>query len=53
MTSRPFPFKGESLTLTCGGRYMTPIAIGKEPSDLGAALRALPKDRQVIQFVPA
>ncbi len=52
-SAKPFPFKGESLMLTCGGRYMTPIAIGKEPADLGAALRALPKDRQVIHLVPA
>lgn len=46
----PFPFKGSSVTLTCNGRYLTPIASGSEPADLGAALRALPADRQVIRI---
>ena len=49
----PFPFKDDGLTLSCGGRYMAPIASGKEPADLAAALRALPADRQVVRLVPA
>lgn len=49
----PFPFKGDSVTLICSGRYMTPIAPGREPPDLGAALRALPDDHQIVRLVPA
>jgi hypothetical protein len=49
----PFPFKGERVTLTCNGRYMAPIETGREPPDLGAALRALPGDRQIVSVVAA
>jgi hypothetical protein len=49
----PFPFKGDSVTFTCNGRYMAPISIGREPPDLGAALRALPDDRHAVHFVAA
>lgn len=49
----PFPFKDDGVTLSCGGRYMTPIAPGKGPADLAAALRALPADRQVVWCRPS
>ena len=49
----PFPFAGDTLKLTCRGRYARPFA-GDFPADkVGAALASLPADAQVYQLVPA
>jgi hypothetical protein len=48
----PFPFRVEKLTLTCPGRYVKPFARDFDPSKVGAALRALPTDRQTYELVP-
>jgi hypothetical protein len=48
----PFPFAQDTVTFDCRGRYMQPIPAGREPSDLGAMLRALPTSSQICRFVP-
>lgn len=52
-SASPFPFKDDRVTLTCKGRYMAPIASDTETPELGAVLRALPDDRQVVRIVAA
>ena len=48
----PFPFAADTLSLTCRGRYVDPYPPGREPADLGAALRALPTDVQSYKLMP-
>ena len=49
----PFPFAGDTLKLSCRGRYARPFA-GDFPADkVGAALAAMPADMQTYQLVPA
>jgi hypothetical protein len=47
----PFPFAKDNLKIVCRGRYVRPFAAGNAPSDLGAALRAMPGDSQTYTFV--
>jgi hypothetical protein len=47
----PFPFR-ESLKLTCRGRYAMPFPADFNEEGLGAALAALPTDRQTYHLVP-
>jgi hypothetical protein len=49
----PYPFAGDRLTLTCQGRYVEPFPEDFDPARVGAALRALPADRQSYDLVPA
>jgi Protein of unknown function (DUF3891) len=49
----PWPFAGDRLTLTCEGRYAEPFPQDFDPAQVGAALRALPADRQSYTLVPA
>jgi hypothetical protein len=48
----PFPFRPDSATFVCRGRYMRQVPPGEEPDDLGAALRALPSSTQTCRLVP-
>jgi len=48
----PFPFASDSASVLSRGRYMHPIPVGKEPNDLGVALRKLPADVQSYRLVP-
>ncbi len=48
----PFPFR-DRLKATCGGRYVKPFPADFKAENLGAALGALPSDRQTIELVPA
>lgn len=52
-SASPFPFKDDTVTLTCNGRYMARIASDIVSPDLGSVLRALPDDRQVVRIVAA
>jgi hypothetical protein len=49
----PFPFVGDKLTLVCRGRYTGPLPAGRDRSEYGAMLRALPPDSQTYNLVPA
>jgi hypothetical protein len=49
----PFPFAGDSLTLVCKGRYVSPFPKDFPPERVGAVLRELPEDRQTYELVPA
>ena len=49
----PFPFAGDGVTITCGGRYVMPFPVDFPPDHVGAALRELPPDRQTYELVPA
>lgn len=48
----PFPFR-DILKATCGGRYVRPFPGGFQTDMLGAALGAMPSDRQTVELVPA
>jgi len=48
----PYPFGCDRLTLTCRGRYVEPFPGDFDPAQVGAALRALPPDRQTCEIVP-
>jgi Protein of unknown function (DUF3891) len=48
----PFPFAGDTLKLTCRGRYAQPFADDFPADKVGAALAAMPKDMQTYQLVP-
>jgi hypothetical protein len=49
----PFPFAGDTLKLTCRGRYARPFANDFPADKVGAALAAMPADMQTYQLVPA
>jgi hypothetical protein len=49
----PFPFAGDTLKLTCRGRYVQPFPAGFPADKVGAELASLPIDNQVYQLVPA
>lgn len=49
----PFPFAGDTLTLTCSGRYAKPFAADFPADKVGAALAALPADAQTYRLMPA
>jgi hypothetical protein len=49
----PFPFAGDTLTLTCRGRYVQPFPAAFKDERLGAALKSLPSDQQVYRLAPA
>lgn len=49
----PFPFAGDRLEATCSGRYFTPAAEGAAPTDIAAALAALPPARQTYVLLAA
>lgn len=51
-TLDPYPFSGNSLKVVCRGRYMQPATGSAAPSDLGAALRSMPADRQTYTLRP-
>jgi hypothetical protein len=48
----PYPFAADKLTLVCHGRYVKPFPEDFDPAKVGAALRALPGDRQTYEIVP-
>jgi hypothetical protein len=48
----PFPFTGDTLTLTCRGRYARPFADDSAADKVGAALAGMPTDTQVYRLVP-
>jgi hypothetical protein len=48
----PYPFSNDVLKVVCRGRYMQPALGEVVPADLGAALRALPADRQTYSLRP-
>jgi hypothetical protein len=48
----PFPFRADTLSLACRGRYVHRYPPGSEPANLGAALRALTPDVQTFKLVP-
>jgi Protein of unknown function (DUF3891) len=47
----PFPFAENRLKLVCRGRYTKPFPRDFDRSKAGAALRALPPDRQTYELV--
>jgi len=49
----PFPFTGDTLKLTCRGRYARPFADNFPVDKVGAALADMPADMQSYQLVPA
>jgi hypothetical protein len=49
----PFPFAGDTLKLTCRGRYARPFAADFPADKVGSELAALPIDRQEYRLVPA
>jgi hypothetical protein len=49
----PFPFAGDTLKLTCRGRYARPFANDFPADKVGAALADMPADMQTYQLVPA
>ena len=49
----PFPFAGDTLTLTCRGRYAKPFAADFPRDKVGATLASMPTDTQTYQLVPA
>ena len=49
----PFPFAGDTLTLSCRGRYAKPFAADFPPDKVGAALASMPIDTQTYRLVPA
>jgi hypothetical protein len=49
----PFPFAGDTLKLTCRGRYARPFANDFPADKVGAALAGMPADMQTYQLVPA
>jgi hypothetical protein len=49
----PFPFAGDTLTLTCRGRYVRPFANDFPAEKVGAALANMPTDTQTYRLVPA
>ena len=49
----PFPFAGDTLKLSCRGRYARPFADGFPTDKVGAALADMPADMQTYQLVPA
>ncbi len=49
----PFPFAGDTLKLTCRGRYARPFANDFPADKVGAALASMPTDTQTYQLVPA
>ena len=48
----PFPFAGDTVKLTCRGRYVTPFAPEFPADKVGATLRSLPTDLQTYTLVP-
>jgi hypothetical protein len=48
----PYPFAGDSLELTCRGRYVAPFPAEFKADRLGAALAAIPPDQQNYRLVP-
>jgi hypothetical protein len=48
----PFSFAQDTVTFTCRGRYMRPVAPDEEPDDLGTALYALATECQTYRVVP-
>jgi hypothetical protein len=48
----PYPFGPERLTITCAGRYVAPFRADFPADRVGAALHALPADRQTYELVP-
>ena len=49
----PFPFAGDTLRLTCRGRYVKPFPADFNGDKIGPALAAMPTDNQVYHLVPA
>jgi Protein of unknown function (DUF3891) len=49
----PFPFAGDTLKLTCRGRYVRPFADDVPADKVGATLASMPADTQTYQLVPA
>jgi hypothetical protein len=48
----PFPFSGDTLKLTCRGRYVRPFAEDFPIDKVGATLASIPTDTQIYQLVP-
>ena len=48
----PFPFAGDTLKLSCRGRYARPFANDFPADKVGAALASMPTDTQTYQLVP-
>ncbi|MBT5051048.1 MAG: DUF3891 family protein [Rhodospirillaceae bacterium] len=49
----PFPFAGDSLDVSCTGRYFTALPGDEASGDLAAALQNIPVETQVHRFVAA
>lgn len=49
----PFPFSGDSLDVSCQGRYFSALSEDAAPADLAKLIQGLPVERQVHHFVPA
>jgi hypothetical protein len=49
----PFPFAGDTLKLTCRGRYVKPFVNDFPADKVGATLASMPTDTQTYQLVPA
>jgi hypothetical protein len=49
----PFPFAGDTLKLTCRGRYVKRFANDFPADKVGATLASMPTDTQTYQLVPA
>jgi hypothetical protein len=47
----PFPFSADRLKLTCGGWYFHRYPEDQDPAKLGDALKALPRDAQIVTLV--
>jgi hypothetical protein len=48
----PFPFAGDTLKLSCRGRYARPFADDFPADKVGDALAGMPADMQTYQLVP-
>lgn len=48
----PFPFS-DTLKAVCRCRYVEPFPVDFQDRKLGAALRAIPPDRQTVELVSA
>ncbi|MFT5439457.1 MAG: hypothetical protein ACI9MJ_001321 [Alphaproteobacteria bacterium] len=49
----PFPFSGNSLDVSCKGRYFEATKEAQEPEALGTLIEHLPVEEQIHKFIPA
>ena len=49
----PFPFHGDSIAVSCKGRYFAPLGEEQQPNALAALIEQLPVEEQIHKFVAA